>query len=91
MTTRRKSDAVRQRIDELLEVIERLEADEGCPPASDHVRVSARQRCACGACTARAAVQRALVALRSLEQGHREDDVRETAPAPRRWSLLGAR
>lgn len=90
MTARRKSDAVRERISELQELVDRLEADDGCPPASDHVRVSARQRCGCGACTARAAVQRALSALRSLEQGHRQDSERETAP-PSRWSLLGAR
>ena len=56
---------------ELMALAGRMEVDHYCPPAADHVRGGRRQRCACDACAAQRAIQRALSTLRSLEQGHR--------------------
>jgi hypothetical protein len=67
-----KLNAVLARIEELSGLATRLDADVACPPPPDHVRVTGRQRCACDLCAARAATERALVALRSLAARHAE-------------------
>lgn len=70
MTGNARRDTVLRRIEELVTLASRLDDEEKCPLPPDHIRVSSRQRCPCDACAARAALDRALAALRSLARTH---------------------